>query len=411
MAYRAYLSLTCLAVLLACGRIRAPADESDAGAGEDGDSDGVANSLDNCPAVDNPGQGDVDGDGRGDACDTELIDTAELLVVPLGLTHRMHGRRCYQQGVAIAGTVVVEPYDALVPGSGSLEIVAPRILVGRDGLIDADGAGHLGGGPSSRDGGFAGTAPMNVLPSCGGGPGVTAGWGGQPGTGGSYGGRGGLPGNDMIVHPPCEICSQPTLMNCRGIVGDIYGSPDGMDIDLGAGGGAGGNSGGCSNTGGPGGSGGGRILLVAGEQIGLAGTLSARGLQPPDDTQPCTASGPGAENFRPGGGGGAGGGILAAAPIITGRGTLRVDGGVGGTGLGGELDKYFGLGGGGGGGGRIKLMSPQLQVNGQRSAEGGAGGAVALPEDPSSAAGLPGAAGTVSMQPVIPPQISSLRCP
>jgi hypothetical protein len=36
--------------------------------GPDSDGDGVVDRQDNCPAVRNPGQQDVDGDGRGDAC-------------------------------------------------------------------------------------------------------------------------------------------------------------------------------------------------------------------------------------------------------------------------------------------------------------------------------------------------------
>jgi len=36
----------------------------------DSDGDGVADSVDNCPAVANPGQADADGDGAGDACDS-----------------------------------------------------------------------------------------------------------------------------------------------------------------------------------------------------------------------------------------------------------------------------------------------------------------------------------------------------
>lgn len=35
----------------------------------DGDSDGVNDDVDNCPAVSNPDQADTDGDGLGDACD------------------------------------------------------------------------------------------------------------------------------------------------------------------------------------------------------------------------------------------------------------------------------------------------------------------------------------------------------
>lgn len=37
---------------------------------EDGDGDGVPDSLDNCPAVANPDQADTDGDGVGDACES-----------------------------------------------------------------------------------------------------------------------------------------------------------------------------------------------------------------------------------------------------------------------------------------------------------------------------------------------------
>lgn len=41
---------------------------------EDGDGDGVADGVDNCPALYNPSQRDSDGDGTGDVCDADCPD-------------------------------------------------------------------------------------------------------------------------------------------------------------------------------------------------------------------------------------------------------------------------------------------------------------------------------------------------
>jgi hypothetical protein len=53
----------------------------------DGDADGVADELDNCPGFWNPAQGDVDGNGRGDECECgdqngdERVDVSDLVSI------------------------------------------------------------------------------------------------------------------------------------------------------------------------------------------------------------------------------------------------------------------------------------------------------------------------------------------
>ena len=73
--------------------------------GADGDGDGVADTCDNCPAVQNADQGDADHDGTGDVCDTLVCATvpgagdrrgmalAATLALPLAWLVRTRARR------------------------------------------------------------------------------------------------------------------------------------------------------------------------------------------------------------------------------------------------------------------------------------------------------------------------------
>lgn len=92
-----------------------PADTPDLRRVLDQDHDGVPNTVDNCPYVANAGQGDVDGDGEGDACDA-----------------------CPQSGVDQDG-------DGQQDGCDSCPAVADEPIVdnpnGLDGDMDDDGQG------------------------------------------------------------------------------------------------------------------------------------------------------------------------------------------------------------------------------------------------------------------------------
>ena len=361
---------------------------------QDLDADGIVDGEDNCVEATNPGQEDGDGDKVGDLCDEEVINNADLLLVPAGQLLDLGGEHCYAQ-VFIFGTVKV-PVFADNDTTGTLTLKADTITVGPLGLVIADAAGHAGGAKAPFNGGLEGGGPGK---GCGGGPGNAV---GQGGTGASYGGVGAGPNNTFANGNPCAECSQAVAAHCEGATSLVQGTDNGEEINLGSGGGAGGNSSGCNNAGGSGGRGGGAILLLANDWVNIEGVVSALGEEPAADDGQC--------GYRPGGGGGSGGGIVVAADLVIGpvTATLRASGGNGGEALGEVVNQTWGWGGGGGGGGRIKLYAPMNQWSGNSEVTGGLGGK--FPATGQSFGGDPGANGSAFVGDVLPAIYDNLSC-
>lgn len=394
---RTLLPFSMVALLISgCGSSSDATD--DAGAGADSDGDGITDTIDNCPAIANVDQGDDDGDEVGDYCDDEIIDTAAKLVVPAGLDLVLDGGHCYTDEIALFGTLVV---DAVATGgSGSLTLRADEIRVGEGGLIDAVGAGSLGGGRAASGlGGYGGTG-MGL--SCGGGPGGAYGAQGMAGSGASHGGRGEQPDHLMATMTACDGCHEANVPQCGGAIGSVYGTESGDDLEVGSGGGAGGNAMGCLGVGGLGGAGGGAVALVGFSSVTIEGAIDATGEKPPVDDSIC--------GWRPGGGGGSGGSVLVASARVDGGGDLSANGGAGGDGVGDAINNSFAFGGGGAGGGRVKLFSPDDAFTGTLSASGGLGGVPADPADMESTYGSPGNDGTTHRGESVPPAYAPPGC-
>ena len=309
-----------------------------------------------------------------------VTDDDDSLIVEQGEVYRLQGERSYAREVRIDGRVEVS--------EGLLRLVAPTIVVGPSGIIDASGAGEEGGaagtGDNRSDMGLGGQGE-------GGGADGQTSSNGNAGAGGggaaSYGGLGaeGGHGGDANDHG--------AQAGAGGVGGEAYGQEDGRTIQVGSGGGGAG-----ANVAGyvpvqPGGRGGGAIWLE-GTLVRIDGELAADGERGGEGGHSNSW------NHGSGGGGGAGGGgILIDATEISLDGHLHANGGQGGDG--GEGDdsdpnpggNHHGSGGGGGGGGRIKLFALCREGRGTIEALGGRPGWGHNHDRP--AGGLPGGAGTI----------------
>lgn len=111
----------------------------------DADDDGVPNDSDNCPLAPNADQRDGDGDGLGDACDTERVEAAPAPGPPAASGDRACAR-------VRTGT---RRRERLVGGPGGDRIFGRRgadVLLGRGGddcLAGQGGADRLRGGPGA----------------------------------------------------------------------------------------------------------------------------------------------------------------------------------------------------------------------------------------------------------------------
>lgn len=263
-------------------------------------------------------------------CCFSMAHAADLVVD--GNQQGLSGEKVFDNvSIINGGKLYVEPYNGVT--GGFLKLKATNVLIDASSSIILDGRGFRG-----------------VFNSKGEGPGAGLLGRSDGGGGGAYGGRGG----NGVTDSGWRI---------DGLGGAPYGAAETLSIEMGSAGGAsdytdyGGN-------GGNGGSGGGAIWIEA-ENISNAGIISASGEE-------------GKIYYNDSTGGGAGGGILLYGGTVVNTGTLKANGGNGGTllcgtpGMCGQDD-----GGGGGSGGRIKIFYGTLQNTGTVSVAGGRGGLLA----------------------------------
>jgi hypothetical protein len=85
---------------------------------DDTDGDGVCDALDNCPAVANPGQSDLDGDLAGDACD----DTDTELNITVLQIKRDTSAANDNSAVKVKGDFVITPPNDRVFAANGLRL-------------------------------------------------------------------------------------------------------------------------------------------------------------------------------------------------------------------------------------------------------------------------------------------------
>ncbi|MDF1566159.1 MAG: hypothetical protein P1V51_24215 [Deltaproteobacteria bacterium] len=115
----------------------------------DGDGDGTADALDNCPAIDNADQADLDGDGLGDLCDDDLdsdglsnTDETALGLDPYSIDSDGDFISDTEEGTAQSdGDGTIDALDADSDGDGILDALEAGDADLTTAAVDSDGDG------------------------------------------------------------------------------------------------------------------------------------------------------------------------------------------------------------------------------------------------------------------------------